>query len=442
MSQTATSPAAQPNPRPNIPVSVPATGSSSSGVPGPASGVPAPPALKPTGSTPTLLARLRILAVVAVLGVTAGLLASLAVTWQVTAQARADSEQLLRVQGIKVNLLRADALATNAFLIGGLESSEQRAAYDDAISAVSRDIADAADAQPADRAVLEQLGIQVVDFAEAMEQARANNRQGFPVGSAYLAQADSRLRSTALPLVKALVDANTQRSQDSISAPLALIPIGLGLLGAVAVYLLNRRLADIFHRRINLGVAIAGAAVLVLAGASTLLIAQQSTNNSALLDGPYATAVAGAEARSAGNDAKANESLRLIRRGSGASNEEAWEKASAATLESLGRGGLSPAAWNLYGTAHDDLVALDEGGDWAAARELAVSADEDAPSSLFAAFDTEVGEATAAAGKRTSDSLSRLLLWYPILIGLTLLGGLAAAGFASRGITQRLREYE
>ena len=177
MSQTATGPAPRPGSQVNIPVSVPATGTTTPGI-------PAPPAVRATGSTPSLLLRLRILAVVAVLGVTAGLLANLAVTWQVTAQARADSEQLLRVQGIKVDLLRADALATNAFLIGGLEPSSQRAAYDDAISAVSGDIADAADAQPADKAVLERLGGEVVDFAEAMEQARANNRQGYPVGSA------------------------------------------------------------------------------------------------------------------------------------------------------------------------------------------------------------------------------------------------------------------
>src|SRR5690625_3375037 len=34
-----------------------------------------------------------------------------------------DAEQLIRVQTIRANLLRADALATNSFLAGGLDAS-------------------------------------------------------------------------------------------------------------------------------------------------------------------------------------------------------------------------------------------------------------------------------------------------------------------------------
>ena len=62
----------------------------------------------------------------------------LALSWQANRTAAADTEQLIRVQGIKTNLLRADALATNAFLIGGLEPAEQRAAYDGAIDQTVR----------------------------------------------------------------------------------------------------------------------------------------------------------------------------------------------------------------------------------------------------------------------------------------------------------------
>lgn len=441
MSQTAMGPAPQPESKVNIPVSAPASTSTAAAKTS-APGIPAPPALTATGSTPTLLTRLRILAITTVLGITAALLASLALTWQVTSQARADSAQLLRVQDIKVNLLRADALATNAFLIGGLESSTQRDAYDEAIDNTSRAIADAADAQPKDRAALERLGVEVVDFAEAMEQARANNRQGFPVGSAYLAEADSSLRADAIPVVDALVEANTDRSENSLGAPMALIPLAVGLIGAAALYLLNRRLAGIFHRRLNVGVAIAGAIVIVLAGASTLLISQQSNNNDDLLDGPYQTAVQGAEARSAGNDAKANESLRLIRRGSGASNEEAWTEASAATISALTRASIPRGPWRSYAAAHEQLVQLDEGGNWDSARDLAISTAATAPSTLFNSWDEAVGSDVERAGETTSTQLSQLLSWYPILLGLTLLGGLVAAGLASRGITERLREYE
>ena len=48
-------------------------------------------------------------------------------------RAEADAAQLIRVQQIQTNLLIADATATNAFLVGGLEPPAQRAPYDQAM---------------------------------------------------------------------------------------------------------------------------------------------------------------------------------------------------------------------------------------------------------------------------------------------------------------------
>ena len=95
-------------------------------------------ARRQAAQVPTTLNRLRLGAIVVCLlfGAVTGL--QLALSWQANRTAAADTEQLIRVQGIKTNLLRADALATNAFLIGGLEPAEQRAAYDDAIDQTVR----------------------------------------------------------------------------------------------------------------------------------------------------------------------------------------------------------------------------------------------------------------------------------------------------------------
>jgi hypothetical protein len=41
----------------------------------------------------------------------------------------ANTNQLVRIQAIHTNLVRADADATNAFLVGGLEPADQRADY-------------------------------------------------------------------------------------------------------------------------------------------------------------------------------------------------------------------------------------------------------------------------------------------------------------------------
>ena len=88
--------------------------------------------------TPRLLNRLQVLAVTAcvLFGVVAALLQVLA--WQANGRAADNTEQVVRVQEIKSLLLRADALATNSFLVGGLEPAEARAEYDDAIDDVLR----------------------------------------------------------------------------------------------------------------------------------------------------------------------------------------------------------------------------------------------------------------------------------------------------------------
>lgn len=132
---------------------------------------------------PRLLNRWQVLAVAACL-LFAALTAGLQVlSWNANRAAADNTEQLVRVQNIQSTLFRADALATTAFLVGGLEPPEQRQAYDDAIDQVTRQIADAAEAQPADREVLAALNAAVNDFTSTNVQARDYNRQGYPVST-------------------------------------------------------------------------------------------------------------------------------------------------------------------------------------------------------------------------------------------------------------------
>ena len=246
---------------------------------------------------PTTLTRLRLGAIVVCLlfGAVTGL--QLALSWQANRTAAADTEQLIRVQGIKTNLLRADALATNAFLIGGLEPAEQRAAYDGAIDQTVRAITDAAEAQPADRAALNELSSAVLDYVGDMELARANNRQGLPVGGAYLRKASSELRSTALPIVDQLVDSNSTRTTDAMGAH---HPWWVFLPAVVAVVLLwfaNRWIGRRFHRRVNPGILIAVLAVGVVGIVAAFLVNGQQNQNDELTDGSFQSVVDGSSAR-------------------------------------------------------------------------------------------------------------------------------------------------
>lgn len=403
---------------------------------------PGMPLVRPAADTPTTLSRLRVGAsLVALLG--AALLAlQLVTTWQATSRAQGDTAQLLRIQQVKVDVLRADALATNAFLIGGLEPAAQRAAYDEAITRASSSVADAAQAQPADRDALAALNRALVDYAEAMEQARANNRQGFPVGSAYLTRADANLRADALPVLDALVKANTERSDDSLGTPNAILPALTGLVVLALLHLSNRWVSRRFRRRFNPGLVGAAALVLLLTVGAVWAISGQRSANSALLDGSQRAAVSGAEARSAANDAKANESLRLINRGQGKPFEDAWASSAKVVSTELARDfpGQS-GAWQAYAAAHADVARLDDGGDWEQARDLAVSTAADAPSTRFADLDAALAREVTQAGDRATADLGTRLTTFLLLALATALGGLGAAALAWRGVTARLKEY-
>ena len=390
-----------------------------------------------TADVPTILNRLQVLAVAAcvLFGViTAGLQL---LAWPANRHAADNTEQLVRVQSIQSTLYRADALATNAFLIGGLEPPAQRQEYDAAIDQVSRAITDAAEAQPADRAVLADLNSTVNRYSTSVELARANNRQGFPVGAEYLLTAGGQLRAQAGPIITALVDANAQRSEDAMGAQHPLLLLLPGLVALVLLFWVNRRLAARFRRRFNLGIVAAAVAVAVLTLVAVVVSQGQHSANQDLLDGTYKDAVDAASARTAGNDAKANESLRLIKRGSGQVYEDAWAVADAKVRDTTS----ADAAWARYEAVHRRIVTLDDNGRWDDAVALATTTAPRGSTAAFETFDDQSRDTVARSGRTTTDELRSGNTGILVLAVVTLLAGLAAAGAAAWGVGQRRREY-
>ncbi|MBK8733492.1 MAG: hypothetical protein IPL93_11725 [Actinomycetales bacterium] len=203
MSQPAAAAAPAPPPR--------AAGSTAYGIPAPAAPpAPAPGPTLPTGmplpapqpaaavrggaDTPTLMRRISLL--VATICTVFAVVGGLTLVDNRTALGRAGTNvaQVVTVQSVYADLLRADADATNAFLVGGLENAAQRADYEAAMGRVSESIAAAAAAQPADATALAALNGLVTDYAATIESARAYNREGLPVGAQYLKIASTTLR--------------------------------------------------------------------------------------------------------------------------------------------------------------------------------------------------------------------------------------------------------
>jgi hypothetical protein len=362
-------------------------------------------------------------------------------------RAQANTAQLVRIQAIHTNLVSANADATNAFLRGGLEPPAQRQHFTDSVSAASRLIAEAAKAQPADAEALGALNTTLLTYQGLIEQARANNRQGLPVGAQYLKDASAGLRTDALPLVSALVVANEARVSeefDGISNGSAWL-IGAGVVTLIVLGGSLTWLARRTHRYVNL--PLAGAAVLVLlttlVGGATLSGASQSAQDTRQTS--YAGTLALSRARIAAYDAKSDESLTLIARGSGASFEKDWSTATASVEKQLGNLGREaqklPELWNAYKSTHQEIRVADDGGEWEQAVTLAIGTSDRSSNKVFNTFDQQSGTSLDQASAATQNQLHDAKGWLPLLGWLGLPLGVAAALLAWWGLSQRLEEY-
>lgn len=354
-----------------------------------------------------------------------------------------DAKQLIRVQQIETNLLLADATATNAFLVGGLEPPAQHARYEKAISDTSALIAEASDAQPADEEALAALNRAVVDYTASVEQARANNRQGFPVGAQYLRNASASLRADALPILTNLVRANSARAGDEMGSSVGDLFDVVGLLVVAGLVAAMVWIARRFRRTVNPGLLGATTLLFVtfLVGAIVLSVVHSRIDD--VRRGSFRSLVDGADARIAAYDGKSNESLTLIARGSGGAFEQAWVSAGSAVDADLGRLGDESltSRWSTYTSVHRTIRSLDGGGRWDEAVAVATGTGPRSSNAAFAAFDAAATRVLADAGTKTSDDLRSpraLLLSFAVL---SLLAGAGAALLARSGLAARLREY-
>jgi hypothetical protein len=391
--------------------------------------------------------RLRLLSLgVVVGGLVIGVIGALIFTYLAVSlsRAKADTAQLIRVQKIQSNLLSADATATNAFLVGGLEPPAQRAAYDQAMSSTSSLIAEAAQAQSADGTALAALNQQVLSYAGMIEQARANNRQGLPIGAQYLRNASAQLRSDALPILNNLVSANAARATDEMKAGAGYVVLVIALLGLGGVIAAQVWLARRFKRKINVGMLASSIVLLVLVIGSLIVVLQLRNSLQEISSGSLAAVNTAADARINANDAKSNESLTLIARGSGQAFEAAWKSSADSVTENLGRLTDKPelvGQWQAYTDVHTQIRALDDEGQWDKAVAKATGSTNNSSNTVFGAFDSNLAGYLDGVSQEASNSLANEQPVMIVAAILILLGGLAAALLGRRGVAERLREY-
>ncbi|MEU3369555.1 hypothetical protein ABZ734_03530 [Streptomyces sp. NPDC006660] len=391
--------------------------------------------------------------------------------WEVSDRAAAADDVVSRSQPLSADaasiyrsLADADTAAASGFLAGGQEPLDVRARYDSDIATASRLLVKAAanTTGSADSAQqIATLNQQLPLYNGLIEQARANNRQGFPVGGAYLRFANQKMSTSLLPAAQKLYEAETGRLYDDYGQadtwPYAAIVLGLVALGGLLWA--QRRTYLRTNRVFNHGLlaATAAAAVMLLwlvvghAVASSDLSASRAHGQESLkvLN----------DARISSLQARANENLTLVARGAvltsdGKDQYEADYIREMATLsDRLGAAraladddaGKSPVAaaaadMNTWRTRHTAARRTDDSGDYDGALTQVLGAKNSTGESfdqVDRALDTAIAHEQRQFTSAASDGRGA---FSGLPVGAAVLAVLAAAG-AGVGVSRRLAEY-
>jgi hypothetical protein len=368
---------------------------------------------------------------------------------------------LVQAVNLYTALSDANATATTTFLTGGLEPPARRALYLEDLRVASQSLATltrevGGSAGPQTAVVTNELPV----YSGLVEAARANNRQGLPVGAAYLRQASTLLTGTILPAAAGLYateartlsnDYSTGTATASLVVLVLVIAISLVLLGLAQIYLarLSRR---ILNPPLLVATALLAAvsiwALLGLTGEQNALgTAQRAGSDS--VEVLSATTVLVSRARS-------DESLTLVNRGSDETDPAdfavvmrtlAPNRGLIGEVTALAGGtGTRDAAQQLasdfgaYQAETARIAAFEANGQIVPAINLAVRSAA-SPSSPADRMSANLAGQLAAAQRRfgsaaadATSSLSGLSIAIPVLTVLV-------AALALVGLRQRLSEY-
>lgn len=162
----------------------------------------------------------------------------------------------------------ANATEGTALLSGGVQSPTERLRYQsdlraasDSLSALTREAGTSATVTGALSTIANQLPI----YTGLVETARANNRQGFPIGAAYLRQAVAQSTGSMLPAADLIYRAEAQRlaedySSGSSTATLVTF-IAAGAVALLLILLAQRYVTRVSRRILNIGMLVATVAV-------------------------------------------------------------------------------------------------------------------------------------------------------------------------------------
>ncbi|MFD3974683.1 hypothetical protein [Streptomyces cyaneofuscatus] len=363
------------------------------------------------------------------------------------------------------SLADADTMAASGFLAGAQEPKAVQEQYRKDIEEAARLLVKASastDSSTSSSQEITTLNELLPVYTGLIERARANNRQGLPLGGAYLRYANQRMTNELLPAAERLYAAETGRlDRDSADArrwPFLSLAAGLVVLGALVW--MQRRNYRRTNRVFNHGLLVAtAAATVVLLWLAVGHTVARTELRSAMTQGQESLDVLN-NARINSLKARANENLTLVARGAvltadGSADQYETDyttgmKALRAQLDEAERladdeSGSAPVAKAARSVTewqdrHRTARATDDKGDYDGALRQIIGA-EDSTGQSFQQVDTalrtalahEQGEFAAAA----EDGRGALRGLPTGAAALAVLGAVAAI----LGINRRLSEY-
>ncbi|MDA2891161.1 hypothetical protein PDG61_09570 [Mycolicibacterium sp. BiH015] len=349
-------------------------------------------------------------------------------------------------QNLYAALSEADAAAASAFLSGGIQTPTMRDRYRRAIAAATAALTDvtagATDAQMRDAAAI--ITAQLATYTGLVEAARANNIQGFPVGSAYQREASTLMQTELLPGAQRILahdlDAveRDRRAVGSPGWPSIVMLGGVLCLIAISSWILLRRTNRRFNIGLILAVVLAALAAVWIVAVTRLSAAELETSRS---EGTIRIEQL-ARARILAQQTRTVEILQLIDRGDITSSETDFQTridelqrtlddGPQATLEGIDR-------WRA---SHGKHVVAYTSGDYLGAVAIAIGPDPAASAAQFGTVEDSLAEEiqrTRAVLREHVAAAGGYLAWSPA--GVLVLLGLAGTA-AIVGLWPRLKEF-
>lgn len=359
----------------------------------------------------------------------------------------------------------ADATAASAFLSGGVEPSTHRDRYQRDVSqaAAALSVLAAGRSEDGDRdAAVATIAADFPVYTGLIETARSYNRQGLPVGAAYLREASGLMRLRMLPAAERLyrsVTGELHRDRGG-AAGFPWLAVLLGLAAVAGLVAAQRWLTRRTQRVFNVGLLVATAAVAALT--SWLVVSAVVAGDRLAASDRYGSAQVDrlVQARLTALQARADESLTLVARGGGAAFEKDYNSAMERLIGTDGQGGLlreaadkaadpatRVAAADAAGrardwrTAHQGLRQLDNGGRYTEAVAAVVGDGAGTTTTIVNELDGILAHAIARDSDRFAvDARSAGRALSGVDLGVLVLAMLMVAGVAV-GIQRRLAEY-